>query len=239
MNLTTHLSRTALVATLGLGLGLAAPNLASAERGQGSSVDQADGKRHWGHGKRGHGCRGKRGKGHMYRALAELELTANQQAQVDAIRETAREQKRELRRQGRSEDSRQQYREIRREARALIMDVLTPEQREQLAQIREARRAEKLDRKVEWMTERLELSADQQRRIRAALENAQTRRAALREGTEDRDARREAMRAVRSETRDAIRAVLTPAQAQTLAEARENRRGKHGKHGKRGKRGKR
>ena len=152
----------------------------------------------------------------------QLDLTDNQKAQIRAIRESAREQR------GEHRGDRAARRAAHQETRALIMDVLTPAQRAQAEQLRAAQATEGMTRRIEHMTERLSLTPAQVTRITRIFEQSQTDRAGLRrmQGEE----RAAAARALRESTKNAIEAVLTPAQRTQAAEMRENR-------GRRGQRG--
>ncbi len=98
-----------------------------------------------------------------------------------------------------------------------------------------------VDQRIEKMTEHLELSGDQANQIRVILENAQTQAEALRDQDGDRQAKREAMRAIREDSREQIKAVLNAEQLSKLEEIAEKRRENRGerkeRRGKREKRG--
>lgn len=151
-----------------------------------------------------HGQCDRRGRGHMRRALENLDLSDNQRAQVEAIIESARERRRALREGGRNEQTRDSMRELREESRRLIEDVLTPEQRARFESEREAHRAERRRQRIERLTERYDLTQAQVTRVTQILESAdEARRGAMR--NED---PRAAMRAIRQRTRAAIREVV-------------------------------
>lgn len=143
-------------------------------------------------------------RGHMRRALENLDLSDNQRAQVEAIIESARERRRALREGGRNEQTRESMRELREESRRLIEDVLTPEQRARFESEQEAHRAERRRQRIERLTERYDLTQAQVTRVTQILESAdEARRGAMR--NED---PRAAMRAIRQRTRAAIREVV-------------------------------
>lgn len=206
----------ALVAGLGAAIGLSAPITASAQDDPGAGAEQA---------RRGHGRRGRRGRrghrGHMLRRLAgELELTDDQRAQMRTIHQETREQMRALRESG----DRSAMRQLRRSVHDRIQSVLTDAQRAELAELRAQHARRRLSRRVERMTERLELSPTQAEQIRGILRHSASQRRALREQARlDESSPREAMRALRESTRAQIRSVLTEAQATQLDEMRANR----------------
>ena len=103
----------------------------------------------------------------------------------------------------------------------------------------------RVERRLEKMTERLELDASQQARVKEILTAAKAEKKALWKSSKaegDRDAKRVAMKELRERTRTQIDAVLTPAQreeAEAFRAERKARRGERGEHGKRGHHGKR
>ena len=224
-NLKKLITRIALICGLAAGSTFVLPSAVSAQEAPQAREGQRA-RQGRGHHRRGHG-------GHLFR---QLNLSDNQKAQLQAIRQSAHEQKRELRAAGRSEATRAQMRTLRTETRQLMMDVLTPAQKTQLEQLRAAKSAERANRRMARMTEKLELTPAQASRIEAIFEAAKSQRQALRNGSAAGDERREAMRALRERTHAAVDAVLTPAQRAKKAERGErgHRQGRHGNRGSRG-----
>ncbi len=118
---------------------------------------------------------------HRWNVLAKwLQLTDEQKAKIKSIMSTAREQARKIRIDNSltPEQKRKQLRELRRNTRQEIGSVLTPEQREKMRklwawrwhrwQMWRAYRAGKA-------TKALQLSPEQQRKLRAWLETAPRR----------------------------------------------------------------
>lgn len=170
-----------------------APNGERAHQGRRARGQRARGVRAHGHGRhRGH----RHGMRHLMR---QLDLSENQQAQVRAILEDAREQRHALREAG----DREALRALKAETFRLVHEVLTPAQRERAR----ALRAEHVDRRVTRMTRRLELSDAQASEIRTILLRAQPGQ--------------------RGDVRARIEAVLTPEQRATI-EARRAERGDRG-----------
>ena len=224
-NLKRFINRVALVAGLGAGAAFVVPPASvSAQDGENST-------RQRGHGE-GRGHRHGHHRGHGMRAFEQLNLTANQKAQIEAIRESAREQRRELRG---TEGHREQMRAAHQESRRLMMDVLTPAQKAQLETLRETRQTAHLDRRIGRMTEKLSLTEAQATRIRAIFEASKTQRQALRNGSDAGVERRQAMQGLRERTEAAVAAVLS-AEQRTALEAMHAERGRR-HHGPRGERG--
>ncbi len=74
------------------------------------------------------------------------------------------------------------------------------------------------ERAVERMTERLDLTAEQQEQVREVLDSS------FAKGREAREAHRSEMETIRQETQDRLAAVLSPAQMEELGQMREERR---------------
>ena len=123
-------------------------------------------------------------------------------------------------------------RALRQETKRLVLEVLTPAQRQQLDQMREEHAEERLSRRVERMTERLSLTDQQARQVRQIFERAHHQREAIRESERPEEQKRASMRQLRERTQAAIARVLTEEQQAQLDEMRE-RRGERG-HGRRG-----
>ena len=159
--------------------------------------------------------RGRRGE-----SFEALGLSHNQQAQIDAIRESSREQMRELRTTGRTGATRGEWHAIREESNALIDDVLTPAQRHARETSRTERATARQNRRIERMGEQLGLGAEQSARVRSIMEQSAIDRAAAARNGEDRQA---ATSAVREATRAAMLNVLTPDQQAQMEEMRTSR----------------
>ena len=174
----------------------------------------------------GHGAhRGHRGHGGMHRVLRQLSLSENQQAQVRAILESARERRHELRNAGRSANTRTQMRALRQETRQLIRDVLTPAQVQQMQTLKAEHRSRRIERRLTRLTERLSLTNRQANRIRTILNDAHPS-AADGPPAENRRQRRAQVKAQ-------IEAELTPAQLETFRQMRAERRARRGNRGNR------
>lgn len=205
----------ALAAGLAGALGLAAPAVSFAQD-RGPSAEQ---------GERDH-CRGRghrrAGRGHpMRRMFQELDLSDAQREQIRGIMRDARGQRGE----GRGE--------ARRQVRERIQAVLTPAQRQRAQELRAEHARERIDRRVEHMTERLSLSERQQQQVRGILRHAAgQRRALMEQGQNDPASARDAMRGLHEQTTAQIRSVLNSEQQATFDEMRE-RRERRG-HGRRG-----
>ena len=178
-------------------------------------------------GRRGHrGHRGRFGRrGHrMRRMAAQLNLTEAQREQIRSLRQSARSGS-----EGRLDPS------ARRALHQQMMQVLTPAQQTQMAELRGQHQSRRIDRRVTRMTERLSLSQQQSGQVRGILTQAAQQRSALREQARlDETSPREAMGAVRERTHALIRSVLNAEQQAELDSVIQNRRGRRGHRGHRG-----
>lgn len=171
----------------------------------------------------------------MRRMAAELELTDAQREQIREIFQEARGQRGE---RARGERARGERGAMRRQIHERIQAVLTPEQRQRAQELRAERGQQRLDRRIERMTERLALTERQQQQVRSIMQNAHMQGRILREqGADDPASAREATRGLRERTQAAIRSVLNAEQQSQLDEmrARRGERRGHGRgHGPRG-----
>jgi hypothetical protein len=178
----------------------------------------------------GHGHHGRRmdPAQRLERMTQELGLTPAQVQQIQRIHANARAQREALRGQGRSPEARQAREALRQQTRAQIEAVLTPAQRQLAAQRRDQRAAERLERRMQHMTERLALRPDQAQRIRGIVQQAQQQHRALGRGPEQ----REAHRALHERTMAQVDAVLDAdqrARAQQLRQRMRHGRGRGGR----------
>lgn len=97
----------------------------------------------------------------------------------------------------------------------------------------------RLDRRMEKMTEKLELTDAQVPKVRAVFENSQAQRLEIMQKHKgDREAARPEFKALKQSTRAQLDAILTADQIQKLEQMKKDHKGKrHGKRGKHGKHG--
>ncbi len=220
MNLPLRLTLVAaLAAPASLALAQTAPDAVEAPRARRGGMNRA---------RRGH----RHHRGHFRQILRQLNLSDNQKAQLRAIFESSREQRRDLRSNGNPD--RAAMRALRQETRRLVNDVLTPAQRTQAAQLRRQHMTRRFDRRIERMTTQLSLTDAQKTAVTRILRDSQTRRRALRENG---NVSPDAMRTIRRETRTELSGVLSAEQMAGLRQMRAEHRSRHGRHGRRGGRG--
>lgn len=178
--------------------------------------------------------------------LSQLELSAEQQEALAALREEHHAARQALVTQFRNgEITEEQFRaagqELREQHRAAVAALLTAEQNAQLAQLRAERVLQHLERSLERLQERaeqhlalmtriLDLTDEQVAAAQALHEDAVTTLSgiveSLRGGALSADEARQAAQDLREQSRTAFRDLLTPEQ-QTLFDALEQLRGGH------------
>ncbi|MCZ7681485.1 MAG: Spy/CpxP family protein refolding chaperone [Sandaracinaceae bacterium] len=159
--------------------GSAPPLLASAQDDGGVAAERR------GHGRAGMGRhgRGHHGPGHHGRGMAhrfgrmadELGLSEAQREQVRTVMARVRDEHRAARDLP-PEERRAAMQQARERVRGQLEQILTPAQRARAEALRVQHGAERIDRRIEHMTERLGLTPAQQGRIRGILERAQAER---------------------------------------------------------------
>jgi len=172
------------------------------------------------------------GRGAKFGGLPdEINLTDDQRAQIAAARQEMGDAMTELRAQypdGRkSEEFQTKAKELRDQMQTRIHGILTPEQLNQMQQLRDDRQAERaeqreemveirLDRHVEFLTGMLKLTAAQSGQVRDILtrshEQTKALMASVREDKTARDELRDAMKTIQDEAAAGIRDILTPEQ---------------------------
>ena len=165
------------------------------------------------------------------RLAQQLNLTEEQKTQVQSFREQQRTQMQALRNETSltREQRRQRMQEIQQATRDNIRSILSAEQqmkadelRQQMQQRMEERREVFADRALKGMSRRLDLSESQQSTIQSYLAAQKTQIQALRDNTAlTQEQRREQIQTLRQQTRENIRATLTPDQQQKLDDLRQ------------------
>ncbi len=155
----------------------------------------------------------------------ELGITDEQEEQLLALQEEARATMQELRTGDYTQTERQDaMRQLGADMRASIMEILTPEQIEQIQTGREERQANRMAQ-IEAKKEALGLTEEQETQLTALAaetkEQLQTIRETDYESPED---RRAAVQQVYQEQSAAIDEILTPEQVEMLKENRDKRR---------------
>ena len=141
--------------------------------------------------------------------FAGIGVSENQQAQIDAIQESEREQIAHLRATVHDSTRRSQWNAIRSEAEALIIEVLTPEQRRARETAQARVQAARVDQQVSHMTQRLSLNTGQASRIRSIVEQWDVDRNTAYRNDHDQEA---ALVRVREAAEAAMLNALTPGQ---------------------------
>ena len=186
---------------------------------------------------------GEKAEQHLARLQEELDLTDTQVAELRTIFEEQREKFAALR------DSAPEDREARRDAfhelaaetNERLNGVLTEEQQQRFEELRASRGPHGFggphgpwdtDQHLTKLQEELDLTDAQVAQLRTIFEEQREAFQALHESApEDREARREAFRELRTKTHDRLNEVLTEEQQQRLEELMQSRMEAHGARG--------
>lgn len=179
-------------------------------------------------------CSHRRGKGGLaHKAVHEaLNLSPEQRDQIRSIREDARQKMRALRSDNTldREAKRPQIHAIKNEMRRAMKQVLRPEQAQRWEELKKERAAKRQKRRLERLTQALELSAEQKAKIKVILEDTHRKMKAIKDS--DAENKREQFEALRNHKYAAIAELLNDEQKERFKKLREDR--KRGKRGPRG-----
>jgi Spy/CpxP family protein refolding chaperone len=161
--------------------------------------------------------------------MKELNLTADQQQQLKANRDSYQKQWLELNKNESItvKESRDKKEVLRKEQKEKMMAILTPEQKtklEQLKKDREAKHEAMAAKRLEKMKTKLNLSDDQLAKIKAGRETVHTQAKAIRENDQlSRTEKKEKLMALKAETQTNLKNILTPEQINKIEELKKNR----------------
>ena len=163
---------------------------------------------------------GRRGGFGMARMAKQLNLTDQQKTQIKSMREATHQQLQALRNDTSltPEQKRERARQLMEQSQAQFQSVLTPEQQQQLKDMRAQAQQRGLDR----MAKALNLSDQQKQQIQPILEAQHQQLDALRNNTSlTSDQRREQSQQLRQQTQSQINNILTPEQQQQAQQMRD------------------
>lgn len=187
-------------------------------------------------------------KEHRMGDFEQLNLTADQKARLQTLRENFKKQMTELKTQGLSEaDMKSRRKELHQSYRAQAGSILTNEQKEQLSKMRAERRASGAKLKGNWPDKRagngvhkgfrngnadlqkeLDLSQDQQAKMHQIRSEFQSKFQSLRQDNNlSAEQKKEKMQHLRKEQRQQMKAVLTQDQVKKMQELRKERTNKN------------
>lgn len=172
-----------------------------------------------------------RGRGGCDGFLSQIELEDGQQDQIDLIREEAREERTgifsddDLDR----EAKRKALKALRKATREKIhQEVLTQDQRDEIEALKEARATERLNKRMERLTERLGLSDDQVTNIRGVFETARPKMQEIKESDASREEKREQFKIERDKMNTEILSFLDEEQQATFTKMTQRLRKRPG-----------
>jgi Spy/CpxP family protein refolding chaperone len=161
--------------------------------------------------------------------MKELNLTATQQDQLKANRDSYREQWKALNNNEAItvKESRDKKEALRKEQREKMMSILTPEQKTTMQQIkkdREAKHQAMAAKQLDKIKSTLNLSDDQVAKIKAGTLDIHAKAKVIRENDQlTRVEKKEQLIALKQQTKDNLKSVLTPEQITKLDEIKKIR----------------
>lgn len=153
---------------------------------------------------------------------AELKLSDEQASKIETILKTSEKQLQEARQQNQGDRRALQsaFREQKEWQDEQIGKILTPEQQKEYAELK---KKDIRDPQVLELVERLKLSDQQVEQVREIMDNFQTAMQEQRQGTMDRQGRREAMMKLRAESDAQIENILTEEQKKEFKKYKSER----------------
>lgn len=172
------------------------------------------------------------GRGGCEGFLSQIELTDDQQDAIDNIRNSAREKRRDI--FNNDELSREEKHEalkaLRDSTQTEIQGVLTEGQLAEIERLKEERATERLNKRIEHLTERLELSDAQANSIRSIFEAAHPQFEEIKNSQATREEKREQMKVIRDQLNTDILEVLDDDQDAIFTQMMERRNKRFGRH---------
>jgi Spy/CpxP family protein refolding chaperone len=171
---------------------------------------------------------------HGYQAaMKELNLSDSQRQQVKTIIDSSRRQLKAL--DGNEGITLKEFRErrsaLKKAQRQQIENLLTPEQKSQLAKSkaeRSQRRGQLLSKGLDSLKAKLDLTDEQVSKIRAGHEALRAKAKLIRENTQlSQSEKKEQLTALRKEQKATLQQVLTPGQAEKMEQIRKERMDRH------------
>jgi Spy/CpxP family protein refolding chaperone len=161
--------------------------------------------------------------------MKELNLTQVQQEQLKANRDSYQKQWQELNKNENItvKEARDKKEALRKEQKEKMMAILTPEQKtklEQLKKDREAKIEAMAAKRLDKMKSTLNLSEDQLTRIKASTANIHLKAKAIRENDQlSRVEKKEQLVALKQQTQDNLKTILSTEQINKLEEMKKSR----------------
>ena len=160
-----------------------------------------------------------RGQIRMFPALESLNLTEQQKAKIQKIREQTRQKLEQIRSEATNpEERREKARAVLQEAREQISNVLTPEQRAKWAAA--TARFRRGIPTLEELSQQLRLTEEQRKKLKPILDRYTAEARKLRETQPPSPETREKMRALRERFNSEVEKLLTPQQRSRFRQLR-------------------
>lgn len=171
-----------------------------------------------------------RGRGGCDGFLSQIELEDGQQDEIDRLRDEAREARMDIFSNDDldREAKRKALKALRKDTQEKIQGVLTEDQLAEIKALKEKRATERLNKRMERLTERLELSDDQAAKIRGVFETARPKMQEIKESDASREEKREQFKLVRDEMNTEILDLLDDDQQETFTKMTQRLRKRPG-----------
>ncbi|HWR17867.1 MAG TPA: hypothetical protein VN577_23765 [Terriglobales bacterium] len=184
----------------------------------------------------GKGMHGRHGQGNQLQMMAKkLNLTQQQQDQLKPIFEQTRQQAQAIKNDSTltQQQKQEKLKALRENTHSQVQTILTPEQQQQMSQMRE-QRMERMKGARQQMGQRiaqkLNLTQQQQDQLKPIMDKQREQMQAIRTDSALTQAQKqEKMQALRQDTQTQVNAILTPEQQQQWQQMKENRK-QHRRH---------
>lgn len=172
----------------------------------------------------------------MARLDKELDLTDAQEKQVRQIFETTRTQLMDIRERNKGDRAagRKEARQVFKQSKAELKKVLTAEQQQKFKAMRKKHRGKRMHRMFERLDRALDLDDKQEKQVLAIMKDTRKQMRAAAKSTDDRQARRKAIRAALEQGGDRIEQVLDADQKAKFQKIRQRMKKRHGHRGHHG-----
>lgn len=174
-----------------------------------------------------------KGRQHRKQQIEQLNLTTDQKAKLQALRQAQQKEWTELKnnKAATTEASKKQRQEMQQKYQAQMKAILTPEQQAQLAQSRAQQpKSARAKGQPKGMKDVLNLSETQQAKMKSLNNDFKTKRETLRNNTALTEAqKKEQLKALAQEHRTEIKSMLTSEQQQKMETMRKEHRKGAGK----------
>ena len=186
---------------------------------------------------RGMHRRGQHGD-HMQKMAQKLNLSQQQQDQLKPIFQSSRDQAKAIKNDTSlsADQKKEKLQALREQTKSQISGILTPEQQQQMAQMKSFQKGKMEGRRGamgKMMAEKLNLTQQQQDQLKPIMQKQREQAKAIwQDNSLSQDQKQQKMQALHQDTQSQVKAILTPDQQQQWEQMRQNFKGhRHGRGG--------